>query len=140
MAEFIFKQLVHAEGLDKEFEISSAAVSYEEEGNGLYPPAASSLRRHGIPFGTHIAHRITAKEFGEADLVLVMDNSNIRLLERISGTPGSPKVHKLLEYTGSTGDVADPWYTGDFEQAYSDILSGCTALLHSILSTIYEAT
>ena len=132
MAEFIFKQLVESQGCAEDFEISSAAVSYEEEGNGLYPYAADTLRRHDIPFGSHRAHRITPQEYAGADLVVVMDSSNLRLLQRIC--PDTCKAHKLLEYAGDCSDVADPWYTGNFEQAFSDILRGCRALLKHLNS------
>ena len=146
MAEFIFRHLAEEVGRGDEFEISSAAVSYEEEGNGIYPYAADTLRRHEIPFGRHRAHRITKQEYEEADLVVVMDSSNMRLIGRITGDCN--KVHKLLEYAvmaqgAATSqnpvknpvdvpDVADPWYTGNFEQAYSDILRGCRALLYTL--------
>ncbi|MGN0189661.1 MAG: low molecular weight protein-tyrosine-phosphatase [Candidatus Cryptobacteroides sp.] len=136
MAEFIFKHLAESQGCGEDFEISSAAVSYEEEGNGLYHYAADTLRRHGVPFGRHRAHRITVQEFDEADIVVVMDSSNLRLLDRITGGPHPGKVRKLMEFcedsrSGSltAADVADPWYTGNFEQAFSDILQGCRALL-----------
>ena len=85
MAEFIFRHLAEDVGRGDEFEISSAAVSYEEEGNGIYPYAADTLRRHEIPFGRHRAHRITKQEYEEADLVVVMDSSNMRLIGRITG-------------------------------------------------------
>ena len=130
MAEFVFRHLAKELGREGDFEISSAAVSYEE------------VRRHGIPFGHHRAHRITKQEYEEADLVIVMDSSNMRLIKRITGD--CDKVHKLLEYAvmehvatksqdsvnnqEGIPDVADPWYTGNFEQAYSDILRGCRAL------------
>ena len=113
-------------------EISSAAVSYEEEGNGLYPYAAQTLTRHEIPYGQHRAHRISLEEYLEADLVIVMDSSNERLLSRITGGREPEKTHRLLEWTGENRDVADPWYTGNFEKAYSDILAGCTALMEHI--------
>ena len=146
MAEFVFRHLAKELGREDDFEISSAAVSYEEEGNGLYPYAADTLRRHGIPFRHHRAHRITKQEYEEADLVIVMDSSNLRLIKRITGD--CDKVHKLLEYAAmergtatrqnsvnnpdEIPDVADPWYTGNFEQAYSDILRGCRALLYTL--------
>ena len=147
MAEFIFRHLATEMGLEDDFEISSAAVSYEEEGNGIYPYAADTLLRHSIPFGRHRAHRITRQEYDDADLVIVMDSSNMRLIQRITGDYS--KVHKLLEYTvmeqdevagyetvtnpDEVPDVADPWYTGNFEQAYSDIFRGCRALLYALL-------
>lgn len=116
--------------MEDDFDISSAAVSYEEEGNGIYHYAAETLQRHDIPFGNHRAHRITEREYEEADLVVVMDSSNLRLLQNIS--TDTCKAHKLLEYTGENSDVADPWYTGNFEQAYTDILRGCRALLNHL--------
>ena len=130
MAEFIMKQKIEDTGKAEEFNISSAAVSYEEEGNDMYPPAKAKLRQHGICFTAHRAHRITRAEFEEADLVIVMDNSNIRLLERIAGP--SDKVHKMMEYAGSLRDVADPWYTGDFEATYQDLDKACQELLKKI--------
>ena len=132
MAEYIMKNLAERRDLDRGLEISSAAVSYEEEGNGLYPYAAQTLTRHEIPYGQHRAHRISLEEYLEADLVIVMDSSNERLLSRITGGREPEKTHRLLEWTGENRDVADPWYTGNFEKAYSDILAGCTALMEHI--------
>lgn len=132
MAEFIMKELVKGRCMDSDFEISSAAVSYEEEGNGIYHYAADTLNRHGIPFGHHRAHRITLDEFRQADLVIIMDSSNERLLRNIAGADNMFKVHRLMEYAGSTRDVADPWYTGNFEQAFRDINTGCQALLNHL--------
>lgn len=132
MAEFIFRHLAAEAGLSAEFEVSSAAVSYEEQGNGIYPPAAQTLRRHGIPFGNHHAHRITPQEFASADLVVVMDSSNRRLLDRLTQQPDSPKVLKMMQFTGISDDVADPWYTGDFEQTYSDLFAACSAMLEKM--------
>ena len=119
--------------MEEDFDVSSAAVSYEEEGNDIYHYAADTLQRHDIPFGEHRAHRITKREYEEADLVIVMDSSNLRLLQKIS--TDTCKAHKLLEYTGENFDVADPWYTGNFEQAYTDILRGCRALLNHLTTT-----
>ena len=129
MAEYVMKFLAAQARRSEEFRITSAAVSYEEEGNGIYPPAQRKLREEGIPFGAHRAHRITPSEYAQADLVIVMDQSNLRLLSRIVGPDTEGKVHKLLEYAGSTRDVADPWYTGDFDATFDDILLGCRGLL-----------
>ena len=129
MAEYIMKNLAERRDLDRGLEISSAAVSYEEEGNGLYPYAAQTLTRHEIPYGQHRAHRISLEEYLEADMVVVMDSSNERLLSRITSGRNPEKTHRLLEWTGENRDVADPWYTGNFEKAYSDILAGCSALM-----------
>ena len=129
MAEYIMKALVAQVGRTEDFRITSAAVSYEEEGNPMYPPARRTLAAHGIPFGEHRAHRITPEEAAAADRIVVMDRSNLRLLSRIVPASCMGKVSLLLSHAGQDRDVADPWYTGDFEQAYRDILTGCTALL-----------
>jgi len=129
MAEFIFKKLAADAGRSEEFEVSSAAVSSEEIGNDIYPPAKRTLYAHNIPFGHHAAHKITASEFADADVVVLMDSSNHRRLEWIVGsTANDSKVRDMLP----DRQVSDPWYTGDFEQAYSDILEGCTALLEEL--------
>ena len=130
------KYLAKRRGLEGELEISSAAVSYEEEGNGLYPYAAQTLTRHEIPYGRHRAHRISLEEYLEADMVVVMDSSNERLLSRITSGRNPEKTHRLLEWTGENRDVADPWYTGNFEKAYSDILAGCSALMDHLAEQI----
>ncbi len=132
MAEFICKDLVRKAGRTGKFSIRSAAVSYEEQGNDMYPPAKSCLHVHRVPFIHHAAHRITKEEYVAADLVIVMDDSNLRLLERIVGKDNSRKVRKMMSFTGSTADVADPWYTGDFERTYSDLLVACRAMLEEL--------
>lgn len=133
MAEFIFKDLVRKEGLENEFRITSGAVSFEEEGNGLYPPARRILHSKGVPFSEHRAHRITVQEYNDNDLVLVMDSSNMRLLARIVGELDPSKVKLLMEFAGESRSVADPWYTGDFETAFRDIETGCKGLMSKIL-------
>ena len=129
MAEYVMKSLVAREGRTGDFLITSAAVSYEEEGNPMYPPARRTLAAHGIPFGEHRAHRITAEEADAADRIIVMDASNLRLISRIVPAACMEKVSMLLSHAGQGRDVADPWYTGDFEKAYGDILAGCEGLL-----------
>lgn len=134
MAEWLFKHLASEAGAPERFEVTSAAVSYEEEGNGMYPPARRKLYQKGIPFGNHRAHRITPAEYEAADLVVIMDRSNRRMLEYIVGPDRDGKVHMMLEYAGLGRDVADPWYTGDFETAYNDILAGCRGLLETLVA------
>ncbi len=130
MAEFIFTHMVKETGRQAEWLISSAAVSYETDGDDMYTPAKRCLRSHGVPFTSHRAHRISPKEYDAADLIIVMDNSNLHLLERIVGCPPDQnKVRKMMSLVGSTRDVADPWYTGDFEQTYTDVTIACRALL-----------
>lgn len=145
MAEYVMKDLVRKAGRSDEFEITSGAVSDEEWCNPIYPPAQRKLREKGVTFGHHSAHKISPAEFADQDLVIVMDRSNLRWLSRIvgdyteypvgaslkdSGING--KVHMMMAFAGMSRDVADPWYTGDFEQTYQDVLSGCSALLEMI--------
>ena len=153
MAEYVMKDLVRMAGLENEFEITSGAVSREEIGNDIYPPAKRKLHEKGVAFSHHAAHQITAAEFAEQDLIILMDNSNLRLLGRIvpnweDAPAGAPlqesgiegKVHLMMEFAApekaerkwNIPDVADPWYTGDFEQTYQDVLAGCTGLLEQI--------
>lgn len=130
MAEFVMKDEVRRTGRENEFEISSAAVSTEQIGNDMYPPAQRKLREKGVPFTRHSAHQITRREFDEADLVVLMDASNRRILSRlIPGSDSSTKTALLMDFTGTPRDVADPWYTGDFEATYRDVLAGCRAIL-----------
>ena len=131
MAEYVMKDLVRKAGREDEFEITSGAVSDEEWFNPIYPPAQRKLREKGVPFGNHSAHKISQKEFDAQDHVIVMDRSNLRWLERLVGD-FQGKVHMMMEYAGLSRDVADPWYTGDFEQTYQDVLAGCTGLLNEL--------
>ena len=145
MAEYVMKDLVEKGGLTKYFDISSGAVSDEEWFNPIYPPAQKKLREKGVRFGDHSAHKISPAEFKEQDLIIVMDRSNLRWLERIVGDYSETaegealkdsdirgKVHMMMEFAGKSRDVADPWYTGDFEQTYQDVLAGCKGLLEKI--------
>ena len=132
MAEYVMKDIVKKAGLEKEFEITSGAVSDEEWMDPIYPPAQRKLREKGIPFGAHSAHKISKAEFDAQDLVIVMDRSNLRWLSRLVGDWPAGKVRMMMEYAGSSRDVADPWYTGDFEQTYQDVLAGCMGLLEEL--------
>ena len=130
MAEFIMKALVRAKGMEGQFYIESAAVSSEETGNPIYPPAKRCLRQHGVPFDDgKTARRVTPADYGRFDRIICMDASNIRLLRRIIPDDPERKIHLLMAYTGTGRDVADPWYTGDFETTFQDILNGCEAML-----------
>ncbi len=130
MAEFILKALVRVEGREEDFFIESAAVSSEETGNPIYPPAKRCLRQHGIPFDeSKRARKVTPVDYDRFDRIICMDSSNLRLLRWIIPDDPEGKVHLLMSYTGTRRDVADPWYTGDFETTFQDLLSGCEALL-----------
>ncbi len=133
MAEFVFKALVKAYGMEEMFYVESAAVSTEEIGNPIYPPAKRCLTQHGIPFDKDkTARQVTKADYNKFDLLICMDNSNIRLLKRIIGDDPQDKVHLMMSYTGEFRDVADPWYTGDFETTFQDVLSASEAFLKMI--------
>lgn len=127
MAEFVMKDLVRKAGISDRVHIASAAVSREEIGNPVYPPARRELQRHGIECHGHAAHQITRRELEEYDKVYYMDASNARYLKRLFGSDAD-KCQPLLDH-----DVADPWYTGDFTATWNDVLSGCQAILEEIL-------
>ena len=128
MAEFIFKALAQAKG--KAVYAESAAVSTEEIGNSIYPPAQRSLRQHGIPFDPgKRARQVTWRDYDRFDRIICMDASNLRLLKRIIPEDPEGKVHLMMSYTGIGRDVADPWYTGDFETTFQDLLEACEAML-----------
>ncbi len=129
MAEFVMKHLVHEAGRDAEFYIESAATSTEEIGNEVYPPAKRKLAEHGISCKGKTARQMTRSDYARFDLLIGMDSWNIRNMERISGGDPEGKIHQLMDYTQRPGDVADPWYTGNFEATWQDVLEGCTALL-----------
>ena len=123
MAEYVMKDLVAKAGRSGEFRIASAAVSREEIGNPVYPPARRELQKHGIRCDGHAAHQITRAELDGYDKIYYMDGSNARYLRRLFGD-GAEKCQPLL-----SRDVADPWYTGDFGQTWEDILEGCRRIL-----------
>ena len=123
MGEYILKDLVKKAGREAEFEIDSAAVSREEIGNPIYPPARRELTRRGVAFGDHRARQVTMEDYRHFDRIYFMDESNRRYLQRL--LPQDPeKIQKLLPR-----DVADPWYTGDFAQTYEDLMEGCRNIL-----------
>ena len=132
MAEFVMKKLVRDKGLEKDFEIRSAATSREELGNPVYPPARRKLMEHGISCSGKTAVQMTAADYDRYDLIVIMDSNNRRNIMRIIGSDPDNKVRRLLDYTDRPRDVADPWYTGDFEQTWQDVSEGCSALLKEI--------
>lgn len=129
MAEFVMKQIVREAGLDNLFEIASAATSTEELGNDMYPPAKRCLTQHHVPFSHRSARQITPADYQYYDYIVAMDQNNLRNLRRLLGDDSEGKISLLLDFTSRHGDVADPWYTGDFEITYRDVLDGCQKLL-----------
>jgi protein-tyrosine phosphatase len=135
MAEFVMKDMVEKAGLQDEFYIESAATSTEEIGNEVYPPAKRKLAEHGISCKGKTARQMKKSDYERFDLIIGMDEWNIRNMDRICGGDPEGKIHKLLDFTNRKGDVADPWYTGDFEATWRDVSEGCECLL-KIMETI----
>ena len=134
MAEFIFKDMLACRGMSDNFYVASAATSTEEIWNGIgnpvYPPARRKLLEQGIPCGQHAARQMTRADYDRFDLLIGMDRSNLRTMQRICGGDPDGKLHLLLDFTDRQGEeVADPWYTGDFDVVWEDLLEGCQALL-----------
>ena len=132
MAEFVMKDLVKQAGLEGQFQIASAATSTEEIGRPIYPPARRKLAEHGISCAGKTARQLTRADYVQYDLLIGMDRANIRNMNRICGGDPDGKIKLLLSYTDRPGDVADPWYTGDFDATWRDVLEGCQGLLRSI--------
>lgn len=133
MAEFILKDLVARQGLTDQFEIASAATSREEIGSPVYPPARRKLAEHGISCAGKRARQVIAADYAKYDYLLVMDRQNLRNLRRIIPADPEKKIHLLREFSDQAGEIADPWYTDDFDTAYRQIEEGCRGLLEHIL-------
>ena len=133
MAEFVMKDLAKKAGLASQFHIESAATSREEIGNPVYPPARRKLAEHGISCDGHAARQLTNQDYDKYDLLIGMDSANLRNMHRICGGDPDGKLRLLMDYTDRPGDVADPWYTEDFESTWQDVLAGCQGLLDSIV-------
>lgn len=132
MAEFVMRDLVNKAGLGSEFHIESAATSREEIGNPVYPPARRILAEHGIRCDGHAARQMTKKDYEEFDYIIGMEQYNIRNMMRILGSDPEEKISLLRDYTDRPGDIADPWYSGDFETTYAQVLAGCEGLLEHL--------
>ena len=132
MAEFVMKDLVRKAGREHDFYIESAATSTEEIGNEVYPPAKRKLAEHGIGCKGKTARQMTRRDYDRFDLLIGMDSWNIRNMNRICGGDPEQKIHKLLDFTDRMDDVADPWYTGNFEATWCDVLEGCQCLLEQL--------
>ncbi len=134
MAEFVMKDLVKQAGLEGQFQIASAATSTEEIGNPVYPPARRKLAEHGISCAGKTARQLTRADYARYDLLIGMDRANIRNMTRICGGDPEGKIKLLLDFTDCPGDVADPWYTGDFDITWRDVLEGCQKMLANHLN------
>lgn len=133
MAEFVMKHLVEKAGREDEFIIESAATSTEELGNDIHPGTRAKLDEEGIAYKRRGARQIVPEDYDEFDLVIGMDEENIRNMRRCFGGDGAHKLYKLLSFCGLSRDVADPWFTDNFDETYRDVLAGCTALIQTFL-------
>lgn len=132
MAEFVMRDMVNKAGLSDKFEIASAATSTEEIGNSVYPPVKRLLADNGISCYGKTARQLTKKDYDNYDLLIGMDGANYRNINRICGGDKQNKIHLLMDFTGSPHDVADPWYTRNFDATWNDINEGCKALLDKL--------
>ena len=129
MAEYVMKYLVEQRGVAEQFFIDSAGTSAEETGNPVHHGTRRRLQQAGIPCGGHRARQMTAADYDRFDLLIGMEESNLRSMRRITGGDPAGKIRRLLDYTSRGGDIADPWYTGNFDATFDDVWEGCQALL-----------
>ncbi len=132
MAEFVMKDLVKKAGLESHFQIAPAATSTEEIGNPVYPPIRRKLAEHGIDCTEKTARQLQKRDYAQYDFLIGMDRANLRNMTRICGGDSAGKMHLLMEFTDRPGEVADPWYTGDFDTTWRDVEEGCRNLLNRL--------
>lgn len=137
MAECVMSDLVAHNGLTGKIEVDSAGTSSWEVGNEMYGPAKKKMREYGVPLLGHVARKITPSDYVRFDLIIYMDKSNLSAMRKIIGEDAQRKTHMLLEFCDNPHEVADPWYTGDFETAYQDISAGCKSLLDYVIA-VYD--
>ncbi|MDD6796982.1 MAG: low molecular weight phosphotyrosine protein phosphatase [Clostridia bacterium] len=133
MAESIMTYLIKQAGVEKDFHVNSAATSREEIGNPPHYGTVRKLKQEGIPVIPHRAVQMTLNDYDEYDFLIGMDEANIRNMQRMSGGDPDEKIYKLMTFAGSCSDVADPWYTGDFDATYTDVRAGCEGLLKTLM-------
>ena len=133
MAEFVMKELVNKKSMADQFEIASAATSTEEIGNPIYPQAKRKLKEHGISCEGKTARQMTKEDYAYYDYIIAMDRLNLRNMTRFVGNDPDNKVSLLMDFTNHPGDVADPWYTGDFEATWNDVNEGCIGILKKLI-------
>ncbi len=133
MAEMVFKDMLRKKHLDTQFFVTSAATSREEIGNGVHHGTRRKLAQVGIPCENHRAVQMTKKDYDEYDYILGMDAWNLRNMHRIAGGDPQSKIHLLLDFSPNPRDIADPWYTGNFDVTYDDIVEGCTYFLEYVM-------
>ena len=134
MAEFVFKDMLEKAGLSQLAQVDSAGVSSEEYGNPVYPPVRRLLSAHGIDCRSKHARTMTRADYDQYDLLIGMERGNLLRMQRICGGDPKGKLTLLLDYTDRPGDIADPWYMGNFDQTWKDVNEGCEGLLHTLFS------
>ena len=132
MAEFVMKDLLNKKGIAGQFEIASAATSTEEIGNPIYPPAKRKLKEHGISCEGKTARQMTKEDYVYYDYIIAMDRLNLRNMPRFVGNDPDNKISLLMDFTNHPGDVADPWYTGDFDATLNDVCEGCVGIIKKL--------
>jgi len=138
LAQFVMLDLVKKAGLENEFVIESSATSGEELGNPVYPPMKRIMDKKGLPYFEHNSTLLSPYDYEKYDLFVLMDRNNFRNIKRYFPVDKDNKIHLLLEYAGEQRDVADPWYSGDFEKTYNDVILGCGALLKFLTDELPE--
>lgn len=133
MAKFVFKDLVKKKGLENNYFVDSAGTSNEENGNDMHYGTKDKLEEKGVEYTKHRARQMKKEDYEKYDYIIAMENSNIKGIMRIIGQDKKNKVYRLLDYTNNPRDIADPWYTGNFEITYNDILEGCNALINKLI-------
>ena len=133
MAEFVFRDMVQKQGLGDRFSVASAATSTEELGNPVHPGTQRRLAREGISTRGKTAVQLTRRDYQRYDYLIGMEQRNLSWMLRILGSDPAGKVHRLLDFTDRPRDIADPWYTGDFDRTYDDVVEGCRGLLAHLL-------
>ena len=136
MAEYVFKDLIEKDDCNINFLIDSAATSNEEVGDGIHFGTRRKLEEEGIPYGNHRARKIKSEDYEKYDYIIGMEESNIRNILRIVGEDPEKKIYRLLDFSEIPRDIADPWYTGNFDKTYDDVVEGCKDLLEYLKSTI----
>ena len=132
MAEFVMKELVRRAGREQEIMVASKACRTDELGSDTHPGTKAALKAHGIPFTRRQARQIQRADYEDFDYIIAMDEENMRDLQRLTGGDSRHKCQLLLSFAGESREVADPWYTGNFEVTYQDVMKGCQALLAKI--------
>lgn len=133
MAEYIFKDIVKKRGKEKDFYITSAGTSAEEQGHFMYPDTVEMLKVHNIPYGDHSAKQLKPEDYEKYDYIIGMESTNVYNILRICGGDPQNKVHRILDFTDEPRNIRDPWYYGNFELTYEDIREGCLALYNHII-------